>query len=223
MPKGIYERKKKYEYPVYWEHAKNETNRIKELKSPPLNVLNLLFDYDAETGSFKKKFSMQHGVIEPREPKSSDGNGYLTVGITDSTGKTRLYRIHRLVYVMHTGEKIPPGITVDHKNGIPDDNRFENLRLVSQKVNSRNKKRFNRNTSGYTGVSFNKEKDKWTSYIRIDGKLKYLGSYETAELAYQARLEYVGRFNLHNLGEAFSYRHTNDSSNGVTIEDMNQK
>ena len=40
-----------------------------------------------------------------------------------------------------------------------------------------------RNTSGYRGVSYNKRDGKWYSQIIINGKLKYLGYFNTSKEA----------------------------------------
>ena len=42
------------------------------------------------------------------------------------------------------------------------------------------------NSSGYQGVSFAKNANKWAAYIRVDGKRKYLGLFATAEAASEA-------------------------------------
>src|SRR5580704_8869470 len=42
------------------------------------------------------------------------------------------------------------------------------------------------NSSGYQGVSFAKNANKWGAYIRINGKRKYLGLFPTAEAASEA-------------------------------------
>lgn len=195
--------KKKYQYRNYWKHTKNG----KYYDAPPLEVLNLLFSYDANTGSFKRRFDMKSGVIEPREITYAINNGYKLVSITDSTGIDRMYLVHRLAYFMQTQNQIPMDMQIDHQDGNPSNNKFENFRMVSNKVNTRNQKVRSSNASGYVGVSWNKQYNKWRARIVIDGKDKYLGRYDSPEEAYQARLDYVGRYNLYHLDEAFSYRH----------------
>ena len=48
------------------------------------------------------------------------------------------------------------------------------------------------NTSGYRGVCLHKASNKWQAQIRIDGKRKYLGSFDTPELAYEAICDFKG-------------------------------
>jgi hypothetical protein len=49
--------------------------------------------------------------------------------------------------------KPPNGLVVDHINTKSFDNRLENLRVVTQKVNTQNKTKPKNNTSGNMGVS----------------------------------------------------------------------
>lgn len=50
-------------------------------------------------------------------------------------------------------------------------------------------KKWKHNSSGYTGVSYMKDKKKWRAYIGIKGKHKHIGLFDTKEEAYQAREE----------------------------------
>lgn len=45
------------------------------------------------------------------------------------------------------------------------------------------------NTSGHTGVYWNGQRKKWSAEIRIEGKKRYLGSFENVEDAINARQE----------------------------------
>jgi hypothetical protein len=57
-------------------------------------------------------------------------NGYIRVGIRDSEGVNRKAFAHRLVFMFFNGD-IPEGLTVNHKNGEKQDNRIENLELMT--------------------------------------------------------------------------------------------
>lgn len=69
---------------------------------------------------------------------------------------------HRLVWLMHHDEW---PAEIDHINGIRDDNRIENLRLVTRADNMRNSRRRKDNTSGVMGVSWHSATGKWRAYI----------------------------------------------------------
>jgi len=92
----------------------------------------------------------------------------------------------------------PNGKDVDHINRNPLDNRRENLRICTHQQNQYNRTKQSNNTSGFKGVSFNKEKQKFEARIGIDGKSKFLGYFDTAEKASecykQAALKHHGDF-----------------------------
>lgn len=77
--------------------------------------------------------------------------------------------------------------SIDHKNHKKYDNRKSNLRKVSASQNQMNASRRSDNTSGITGVSWNKTKEKWTAYIIVNGIQEYLGSFYNKEDAVKAR------------------------------------
>ena len=52
-------------------------------------------------------------------------------------GKHRNFRVHRLVWEAFNG-KIPEGYEIDHINTVRDDNRLDNLRVVTPKENRNN-------------------------------------------------------------------------------------
>jgi hypothetical protein len=93
---------------------------------------------------------------------------------------------------------IPEGYYIDHIDGNPSNNKLENLRLANQKENSRNSKKPKNNTSGYKGVHWNKEKEKWQARVMINTITKHIGYFEDlieAAKAYnEAALKYHGEF-----------------------------
>ena len=100
-------------------------------------------------------------------------------------------RLHR--YIMNP----PEGMVVDHINHNRLDNRRENLRICSPQENSMNAGK-RHNSSGIMGVSWDKENNKWKAQIRINGRNKNLGRFNTIEEAAEARrqaeIEYFGEF-----------------------------
>jgi len=87
------------------------------------------------------------------------------------------------------GELTTEGTLRDHKNRNSLDNRRENLRIVSNSVNTHNGILMRNNNSGYRGVSWHKKKNKWSAYIKVAGKQYYGGEYEDIMDAVQARDE----------------------------------
>jgi len=100
--------------------------------------------------------------------------------------------MHRLI--MNT----PKNKVTDHINGNTLDNRKENLRICTSAENQYNRGPQKNNTSGYKGVSWNKQDKKWRAAVKHFGKQIYLGSYnnkEEAAKAYDAKIkELHGKF-----------------------------
>lgn len=125
--------------------------------------------------------------------KRSDGYVIRSQYIGWIDGKYRYKRLYLHRIIMKAG----PGDIVDHINGDPLDNRRCNLRVVTQHINmqNRNRKPHARNTSGYRGVVWSKEKGKWAARAKLDGKRKFIGYFASPEAAAEAA--HVWR--LHNM------------------------
>lgn len=90
-------------------------------------------------------------------------------------------RRSRLVWEMHHGP-IPEGLEVDHINQQRDDDRIENLRLLTRSENGANRRPYAK--SGFAGVR--KMGLKWEARITIDKKYHSLGTFPTPEEAHEA-------------------------------------
>ena len=98
------------------------------------------------------------------------------------------YIASRLIYLFHHGYL--PENEIDHKDRNTLNDRIENLREVAPQCNVRNRPKFSNNTSGVTGVSFDKRwKGAWIAYITIDRKRKNLGRFNNFDDAVRARWE----------------------------------
>lgn len=85
----------------------------------------------------------------------------------------------------------PKNKEVDHINGDRLDNRQENLRICDKADNCLNRGLKSDNTSGFKGVSWNKEKNKFEARIQKYGKRLHLGLFDRAEEAAKAYNEVV--------------------------------
>lgn len=70
---------------------------------------------------------------------------------------------------------------VDHINGNHLDNRRCNLRIATVSENSRNARIRCDNSSGFKGVSYNRRKSKYRSYINSDGRQFHIGYFDNPE------------------------------------------
>lgn len=76
------------------------------------------------------------GVIYGRQGRpigAPDAKGYLHIGYRKGGSQIGLLA-HRMIWESVHG-KIPTGMTINHKNAIKNDNRIENLEMVTQKEN----------------------------------------------------------------------------------------
>ena len=120
----------------------------------------------------------------------SNNGGYLSV-ILCKDGIMKTKSIHQLVAESFLNH-IPFGreLVVNHINFTREDNKLENLEIISFRQNT-NKKHL-KSSSKYTGVFWMKNKNKWISSIRINNKNKYLGIFINeydAHLAYEKALQ----------------------------------
>lgn len=90
----------------------------------------------------------------------------------------KLVLMHRLI--MNASDKFE----VDHRNRNGLDNQRVNLRLATRSQNMANRRLFSNNTSGYRGVYA--AAGKYRSTIRVKGKTRHLGYFESARLAAKA-------------------------------------
>lgn len=86
----------------------------------------------------------------------------------------------------------------DHHNHNKLDNRKENLIPCTHQENTRNCSPPKNNTSGFIGVSWNKNRGEWASYITVDYKDIHLGSFvdkvDAIRARLQAELKFFGEF-----------------------------
>ena len=78
-------------------------------------------------------------------------------------------------------------VEVDHINHSGLDNRRINLRVCTRNQNNMNRSVQPNNTSGVTGVVWDKCNSKWKAQIALNGKLKNLGRYTLKGDAVKAR------------------------------------
>jgi hypothetical protein len=118
-------------------------------------------------------------------------NGYMTVMICGVN-----YDWHRLAWALTYGQW--PKHTIDHIDKNKRNNRITNLRDVTQELQQRNRADLNiNNTTGYAGVRFRKDTNKFSAFVMLNYKHVTIGCYNTAEEASAARKNYIL---INNLG-----------------------
>lgn len=104
---------------------------------------------------------------------------------------------HRVAWLIMTGDWPDSGKEIDHINGDPADNRWDNLRLVSSSLNSRNMPLQSNNNSGYPGVRKCDGSKNGYSRIKVNGRVTYLGQYPLKEEAIKARKDAEIKYGFH--------------------------
>lgn len=108
--------------------------------------------------------------------------------VINNGGKKGL-RLHRLIAERKYGDDFDPSLLPDHLSRDPDDNRRCNIVQKTSMENSHNRKLSKTNSSGKTGVSYDKKKGVWFSHIMVNYSRINLGFFDKYEDAVNARLE----------------------------------
>jgi hypothetical protein len=114
----------------------------------------------------------------------------------DADGKIRHQFMHQLVM----GAK---GMDHADRNGL--NNRRSNLRPANQSQQNANQGMYKNNTSGYTGVHWDKARSNWRAEVRKNGRHVWRKRFDDPEVAARARdhqaLKYFGEFAVLNFPE----------------------
>lgn len=124
-----------------------------------LNYLKEILEYKDGNLYWKirKSFNITVGQIAGRPNQ----RGYWQVKIDG-----KMYLVHHLIWWLVHGQKPQ---YIDHIDGIPSNNRIENLRECTLSQNQKNAKLSSRNKTGIKNVFWNKNLRKYT--IKINGKV----------------------------------------------------
>lgn len=136
--------------------------------------------YDPQTGKLTWKLLRDSRRIG-EQAKCLDVCGYVQVNVAGTMVKG-----HRLAWLIHYGDW--PDGHIDHINGVRDDNRIENLRVVTNAINCQNKRKALPNSkTGVLGVV--KVGQRYQANIHFARKKRYLGTYDTAEQAHEVYVQ----------------------------------
>jgi hypothetical protein len=115
-----------------------------------------------------------------------------------SQEKGKIIRIHRLILNFYD-----MSYDIDHMDGDGLNNKKSNLRIITHQQNAMNQRKLpSNNSTGYIGVTFVKNTNKFQAQIYLNDKQIYLGSFSNIEDAiearHQAELKYFGEYKLSN-------------------------
>lgn len=142
-------------------------------------MVNNAVQYCPTTGRFRWRVradmsAQWNGRYAGKVAGSLTSVGYISIRLNN-----RPFQAHRLAWLLVHGS-FPPD-TIDHINRNRTDNRIANLRLATRQENNRNRNVRSDNTSGVTGVYWNKKLGKWAGSICTGGKRMHLGVFDTIE------------------------------------------
>lgn len=147
-----------------------------------------LLHYEPETGVFtwrvatsrRVKVGDKAGCLHKR-----DGRVYISVD-----GK--LYKAHRLAWLYMKAEW--PAAGIDHRDGAPSNNRFDNLRPASQAENMQNLRKAHRDSSSGLLGAQRLRNGKWIARLLCKGIRVDSIRFDTPEQAHAAYLEIKAAF-----------------------------
>lgn len=153
--------------------------------------LREVLHYDENTGVFTWQTSNSNRAPSGSKAGSLDSKGYARIRVDGQD-----YRAHRLAWLWVFGAW--PQSLVDHINHEKTDNRICNLREATASQNQQNRRLSRNNTSGYTGVHWDRHNNKWGATIGHLNTQKNLGRFESIEAAIQAYIAAASALHTRN-------------------------
>ena len=119
----------------------------KRIPLPPQQLLRERYDYDEDQGHLTNRHNVSGRGGGVGSLVGSVGKiGYRSVKVNG-----RLYQEHRLIWMYYYGEDIPNDKEIDHIDNDRDNNRIDNLRLVTHEENQLNRRDTKRNGGLWKG------------------------------------------------------------------------
>lgn len=146
---------------------------------------------DIQTGTIIRTSHKRSDLIG-KEVGSKIKGGYTRVYF-----KSKGYLRHRIIYYVATG-KLPD--VIDHKNGVEAGDGIDNLREADQSRNCQNRTKRRVATSRFKGVCVRDQPTgiRYIAQIKIDGKVKHIGSYrdeyDAAKAYDREAIKHFGKF-----------------------------
>lgn len=165
-------------------------------------MLRQLLRYEPETGMLYWKprplnmFPNERmGRIWNTRFAGKEAGAMMTTGYSLIRLWMKPFLAHRIIWMLEYGAW-PTG-EIDHIDGVRNNNALVNLRDVSHHENTKNLRPRSGTTSGVNGVRFDEKSKRWNSYICLDGKSKFLGSFPNLEEAADVRAKANKKYGFH--------------------------
>ena len=144
--------------------------------------LKELVSYNPDTGQFFWRVQLSPRAKLGVPIGTESGTGHLTIRI-----HRKPYLLHRLAFLYVEGKF--PESDIDHRNSIPSDNRWSNLRLCTKLQNRHNAGR-SAKRNGLIGSKRSSQSvgKPFRAGITFNGISKHIGYFDTAEEAHHAYL-----------------------------------
>jgi len=163
--------------------------------------------YDTIHDLFQYRDNNLYWKVQPKnQVDMSKPAGYINVrGYRQIGIKGKLYYAHRLIYQMFNPEwditDNSRDNSVDHADNDKLNNSIDNLRVATNSQNKANTGKYKNNTSGTTGVIWDKATGKWQVRVKLNKKYHHGGRFVNKEdaiaKAIQLRNELHGEFAHH--------------------------
>lgn len=128
-----------------------------------------LFKYDPVTGILIRKLTVSSRAVAGYKISTVNTAGYVVVRF-----ESKLQYVHRIVWLMTYGSW--PSREIDHIDGVPSNNKLENLRHVTRSQNLLNK-------SVDSGTYWSHRDKVWIATIQVDGVKKHIGQHKVKSIA----------------------------------------
>lgn len=165
---------------------------------PDQAFLRECFDYHPAVGFLVWRVRPDHHFKKIADAQTwNTKNAGRPAGRTRKDGRTvimlagGLWLASRLIWKMHHGTD---PAEIDHRDNDASNDRLENLRAATQFENMRNSRRHRDNQSGAKGVWKIQKNGRYAAQIRVDGKTRHLGCFDTPK---EAGAAYVAAARLH--------------------------
>lgn len=147
-----------------------------------VEILRKTMHYDIATGVFTWLVNRGRNAQIGQVAGTITKGGYIGITVFQ-----KRYQAHRLAWFYIRGEW--PN-EIDHKNLVKTDNSIDNMRDVDRFINCQNIQKPRKNNIGSGMLGAHKQgSGKWVASIGVNGKAKYLGLFETPELAHAAYMD----------------------------------